>query len=140
MHCKPALWPRTGTQLAAVECSPFAHSDQSKATLTGNAFRIPSRSVVENIQIKLCDPVSESDAGRFGFGMLAGVGQRLLNDSIGRHFENRRKNPHFASDRQVHGQLCLPRFGDQIAELGEARLRNKLVGLVGAAKEPEEAM
>ena len=31
-------------------------------------------------------------------------------------------------------------LGDQVAELGEARLGNKLVGVTGAAKEPEEAM
>ncbi len=72
--------------------------------------------------------------------VLTGVGQCLLNDSIGRQLERRRKTARLTFDRQVHDQVCLARLGDQIVELGESRLGGKVVGITIAAKKAEEAM
>jgi hypothetical protein len=110
------------------------------ADLAPRLFRLPSRPVVEYFHLKFRYPISEPNACCCGSRVLTGIRQRLLNNPIGRHFEGRRKKPRFAFDRQVHDELALASLGDQIAELGEARLGGELVRVTGAAKEPEEAM
>ena len=103
MDGKAASRSRAGTEVPTVECRTFAHPDQPMADLAFYWPRIPFRSVVVYLHCKFCWPVVEPNVGSSCSRVLTGVGQCLLNNPIGRHFEGRRKRPRFAVDRQVHG-------------------------------------
>ena len=102
MHGEAASGSRASTEVPTVERRPFAHPDQPVADLAPRLRRIPFRSVVEYLHFKFCQPVVEPNVRCCCSRVLTGVGQRLLNNPIGRHFEGRRKRPRFAFDREVH--------------------------------------
>ena len=50
------------------------------------------------------------------------------------------QRPGVTLDREVDGQLALRGLRDEVAELGEAGLGGEVVGLAGAAQEPEQTV
>jgi hypothetical protein len=64
--------------------------------------------------------------------MLTSVGERLLDDPIGGHFESRREELCLSFDHEIDGQFCSAGLGDETIQLGEARLRSEFVDVTGA--------
>ncbi len=81
MDAEAATGSKAGVQLAAEERDPFAHADEavSPSVAVGGAVAI-----VGDLNLERLGAVADGH-GRAGFAcMLAGVGQRLLNDPVGR--------------------------------------------------------
>src|SRR3954462_13311812 len=137
MDAEAAVRAGADLERAAVESDAFAHPDEPVPNAIGRERgSIP---VVTYVEFELVLAVVDVHIGTRWAGVLADVGQRLLNDSVGGEVDPRRQRPGGAVDRQVHGQARLSRLLDEAIDVRQPRLRMQRPALVARAQDAEHA-
>jgi hypothetical protein len=126
--------------MTVVKLRTFAHANQPMPGSASGLVSLRSWPVVEYLDLKFCGSVLESNGCRRSLGVLTNIGQRLLDDPVGGHFERRRQRPRVTTDRQAHVEVSLVGIVDQISQLSKARLGCQFVGVTGSAKESKKAV
>src|SRR3954470_22139345 len=118
-HAEAATGPGAHLEPAAVEGDPLAHADQAVPAV--RLARCPG-AVVVDLEPQRLGFVDDDDPCGRGAGVLERVGERFLDDAIGRELDAGRQRLGFAVDDEVGGQAGPPQLFGERREVGQAGL------------------
>jgi len=128
-----------GAQVPAVERHPLAHSRETVAGAELGRLAGRGTAVVGDLQLELVGPVAHGDLRANPAGVLARVGQRLLDDATGRQVDARRQRPRVALGHELDGQLATARLLDELRQAVRPGLRHERRDGALPAKHAERA-